>query len=421
MDTSQLQEFIDNFDEIRKEAHILSIETNSEIIQKFKALARLKQLNWDYCQTGKEALEQCNVKPYSVIVHDLTLPDMTGLELLDHLQRKRSTVKTILYTATPSMESAINAINQGAFAFIQQNNNLMDLLKQIHRALLAWKYDNLVQALKHYSELLLNTNNQLHQSLLTKEGSETSLREEKEQAEQINRANSQLLTHISHEVQVTVDKVLGITQVLTKKGKSNEVPEIFQQYYRNIETHSHDLTELMNDVLNYSKIEAGNVSIVKEDFPLQAIVSQIFDLYHPQTVQKKIKYTYEIASCLPKTVRTDITTLHQILIHLIENAIQFTPEGKGIKLKIIGDSEVIVFMVIDQGIGIPKNRQTSIFSPFERDASLAASPHSGIGLGLAISQKLANLLGGKIVFGSQIGIGSTFNLILPLEKDLLKV
>lgn len=146
------------------------------------------------------------------------------------------------------------------------------------------------------------------------------------------------------------------------------------------------------------------------------MIKNLIDSHKIQASQKGIIFTHEIDNELPSNIHCDKEKLNQILINLISNAIKFTPANKKINFKVIKDNETIVFMIIDQGIGVAKDKQKIIFEPFRQADGSTTRRFGGIGLGLSIAKKLIELSGGTISMQSQEGVGTSFKITLPLEQ-----
>ena len=245
---------------------------------------------------------------------------------------------------------------------------------------------------------------------------EQELKMAKVQAEQANRSKSQFLANLTHDIRTPLGAILGFNQILLNKGRALTLPEEFRRFQENIQTSAQNLLEMLNNFLDVSKIEAGKMRIIEEDFQIETLIKNVFTTHELQAHQKDIIFTYEISPQLPKTMRSDRTKLIRILTNLVSNAIKFTPTGKAVTLRVMGDEQIVVFLIIDQGIGIPQDRQHCIFDEFEQVEDTTVDNNRGTGLGLAITKKLVEMLGGKISLMSQIHQGTNFHVRIPYQE-----
>jgi signal transduction histidine kinase/FixJ family two-component response regulator/purine-cytosine permease-like protein len=240
----------------------------------------------------------------------------------------------------------------------------------------------------------------------------SALQGAKNAAESANEAKSRYLASLSHELRTPLNVLLGYAQLLMRdKGLPSEHSEKIAIIKRNGE----HLADLIESLLEVSKIEAGRMTLQRDEISLKVILQQLVDMFQMQASKKGIKFHYQASPNLPDYVATDKQRFRQILINLISNAIKYTEKGS-VTFKVTYRSEVANFSIIDTGVGIAKSDQELIFKPFEQIRNTHTQSIGGTGLGLTISRSLAELMGGEINLTSQVGQGSVFNFRLMLSK-----
>ncbi len=246
------------------------------------------------------------------------------------------------------------------------------------------------------------------------------LKKAKEKAEVANVAKSEFLANMSHELRTPLNAILGFTQILHRDRSLNKS----QLENLSIIGRSGDhLLALINDVLDMSKIEAGQIVLHKTDFELRESLQTVREMFQMRADTKNLFLQMELAADLPRYIRTDEKKLRQVLINLISNALKFTNAGgitvkvspaqeKGLEDEVAGAN--LYFSVTDSGVGIAAHEASQVFDPFMQTEAGRQS-EQGTGLGLPISRKFVQLMGGDITFSSEVGIGSTFEFRIRVE------
>lgn len=215
---------------------------------------------------------------------------------------------------------------------------------------------------------------------------------------------------VSHELRTPMNAILGFNALLLARVEGK--PEALKVLNHTRQSADHLMT-VINDILDYSQLQAGRLVIQPETFELRKVAGYAFELFWPRVKSMTLDYRIELDDDLPTWVHTDRHRLMQVLVNLLGNALKFTHQGE-VVLRVQWENPGVLFSVTDTGIGIAPERQAQIFKRFSQADSDIQSRYGGNGLGLAISQKLAHLLSGEIGFGSQLGRGSRFWLRLPL-------
>jgi signal transduction histidine kinase/HAMP domain-containing protein/ActR/RegA family two-component response regulator len=251
---------------------------------------------------------------------------------------------------------------------------------------------------------------------------EQARREIEERARQLDLASrykSQFLANMSHELRTPLNSLLVLARLLAQNPAQNLTPK--QVEYANIiHSSGSDLLQLINDILDLSKVEAGKMEIHPERFALASLIEDLEAVFRPLTAEKGLRFTIEPATSAPSEMITDKQRLRQILHNLLSNAVKFTEHGQ-VELRIAmaehrlpGAGAVVAFSVTDTGVGISEDNLATIFSAFQQGDGTTSRRYGGAGLGLAICRDVAAQLGGEVAVHSDPGSGSTFSLYLPL-------
>lgn len=242
------------------------------------------------------------------------------------------------------------------------------------------------------------------------------LQRELENLEAASRAKSDFLASMSHEIRTPMTAILGFAEMLLDDREEIRPRAERRDALKTIKRNAEYLLQLMNDILDLSKIEAGKLEVELTEVPLPKLISDVVQLMLVRANDKQIRLDFSNSTPLPSVIQSDPLRLQQILINLLGNAIKFTSTG-GVKLNVgceqlSPESHRLTFEVIDTGIGMTPEQLSRLFQPFSQAEASTARKYGGSGLGLVISQRLAGLLGGGITVASEAGRGSVFTVTI---------
>lgn len=354
---------------------------------------------------AKMAIKTAILSPPDLILLDIKMPEMDGYEVCERLKSTQETcdIPIIFISALDEVMDKVRAFSVGGVDYITKPFQIEEVLARIEHQL----------TIKRLSKEIKEKNEQLQQEIQERRNAEA-------QAEAANKAKSEFLANISHELRTPLNAILGFAQVMNREPQVNNEQ---REYLEIINRNGENLLELINDILDLSKIEAGLTSINERSFDLYRLLDNLEELFQIQAEQKDLEIIFVVETNVPQYIKTDDQKLRGCLINLISNAVKFTSYGRIIITikKIVNSITYLQFSVSDTGPGLTPEEMGTLFNAFvQTSAGIKAA--EGTGLGLAISQKFAQLLGGEITVESLFGEGATFHLnIQLLEANLAEI
>jgi signal transduction histidine kinase len=423
---------------------ILLVEDNpadADLIGEILDEANETQWSLVHVERLKEALKCLSENHFDVVLLDLSLPDKQGLGTVAQTYQAAPDLPIVVLTGLNDKVIALEALREGAQDYLVKGKIDSNLLVRAIRH--AIERAQTLKRLRHSEEQLQRLNEELERrveeqtnelrqknqylqgEIAERQRLEEELRNALAKEKELGELKSNIISVVSHEYRTPLTTILSSTELLEQYSHQWH-DEKKQRHFQRIQTSVHRLTQLVNDVLLINKAEAGKLEFNPVPLNLVALCRELVeDLQLTAKTQHSISFDCQ-GSC--SSAYLDDRLVRQLLTNLLSNAIKYSPEGGNIQFDLVfeHDSAVIetsagalvrtsavTFRIRDQGIGIPPEDQAQLFDAFYRSSNVGTI--SGTGLGLAIVKKCVDLHGGQIAVESEVGLGTTFTVILPLN------
>jgi two-component system, sensor histidine kinase and response regulator len=368
---------------------ILVVDDDALVLSILSSLLSESHYEIETAENGIQALATLD-DSFDLLLSDLEMPEMGGLELLESLRKSKNNIPVVILTGNQEISVALNALKLGANDYVIKDENITEtVLTAVANSL--------------ERKMLLDQNSRLIENLM----------KAKDDAEKANKAKSDFLAKMSHDLKTPLNAILGYTELMIidpdeplDEGSVDSLNQIFKA--------GNHLLELINDILDLSAIEAGKLKVVIEKIDVISIIQESLVLIRPSAGKHSIKILDETKDMNPLLVLADSLRLKQVLLNLLSNGIKYNSIKGTLTIGLTGEEDRVRINVRDTGPGIPQEKMKTLFEKFNR-LGAEKTTIEGTGIGLNICRNLIDLMNGSLNVESEMGKGSCFSISVPLS------
>ena len=354
------------------------------------------------CRDGEEALRHIagedGTPQIDIVVSDLRLPDISGMEILSALKDRYPDAAFILMSGYATLETAVEAVNQGAFSYQVKPLDIDSLIGTIRNAI---NQQRLIAENRELLEMVQRSNEELEKK--------------NRDLEEAGLAKMQILSTASHELKTPLTSIMGyVDRMLLQRDTVGDLNDRQERYLEIVKRNSYRLKTLVDDLLDISRIESGGIALDITSVDVAGEIEDAVRSVQTHADRKNIRVELDVPLDLPP-IRAERLRFSQVIINLLSNACKYSLDGAQVRVSAAQRNGWVQFDVSDTGIGISEADQTRLFNQFFRAETKLTREESGTGLGLFITKYLVEAHGGEIWVKSQEGVGTTVSFTFPVD------